>query len=185
MRIKTIQCCGIAALLLAFTGTACGQEDTNTPEPTAPYTTTAASSEAIPPASETEATEPETEQEPEDESGWLENEFFQARLKLLEENTTDDGYGNVQHSLTVIFAFKNKTDQTFYKNDEEILPGAVWEKKITYPVKMWEDEIGQRYWIHYQLSDADGNVLFTGGLCFEMDQELNVVNMELFSDQRA
>ena len=132
--------------------------------------------------SESEGKPEETIENEENSDSLLENELFRVKLKSHEEKSEDDGYGNVRETLTVIFEFENITDQTFYKNDEEILPGAVWEKTIYYPVEMWREYAENPFWIHYRLYDINQKEIFSGGLCFEMDEALNIIDMEIFSD---
>lgn len=43
----------------------------------------------------------------------LQNEFFRVTLKSCDETAVDDGHGTVRDYLTVLFEFKNITDQTF------------------------------------------------------------------------
>ncbi|MGN0402405.1 MAG: hypothetical protein ACI4HQ_09130 [Acetatifactor sp.] len=163
--------CVIMLLLFAFILTSCGKEDTV--GATTPISESAAESDVKP---------EETGDKQENTDEHLENEFFRVTLKTWEQKEVDDGYGNVKDTLTIVFEFENITNQTYYKQDEEILPGACWEKKIVDSVERWKEYAGGRNWIHYRLFDTEQNEIFAGGLCFEMDEELNVINMEIFAE---
>lgn len=105
----------------------------------------------------------------------LKNEYFGARLKSREETEED---------ITIIFEFINITDETFFKMDEEIKPGATWEKVVMYPKTRWEDMVDTDSWIHYELFDPDGNQFFAGGLVFKIDADIQVSEMDLFDEQK-
>lgn len=163
--------CVMVIMLFAFVLTACGKEDAV--GATTPISESATKGEVKP---------EETGDKQENTDEHLENEFFRVTLKTWEQKEVDDGYGNVKDTLTIVFEFENITDQTYYKQDEEILPGACWEKKIVDSVERWKEYAGGRNWIHYRLFDTEQNEIFAGGLCFEMDEDLNVVNMEIFAE---
>lgn len=111
----------------------------------------------------------------------LENEFFRASLSYRLQEKADDGYGNVRDILTLTFTFTNITQQTYYKNnDEEIAPGAAWQKTITDPTERWEKFAGENNWIHYALFDEERKEIFDGGLKFVVDEAFRVRDMELF-----
>ncbi len=188
----------IVVMLFVLIVTACGKEDSNITENETVYEVESVSevesmSEmvSVPEAdttllseslSESEGKPEETIEKEESSDSQLENEFFRVKLKTHEEKSEDDGYGNVRDTLTVIFEFQNITDQTFYKNDEEILSGAVWEKTIYYPIEKWREYAENPFWIHYRLYDTNQNEIFSGGLYFEMDEDLNVIHTEIFTD---
>ena len=112
------------------------------------------------------------------EEAVLENDYFRASLKSFETDSETD-------SVTVVFEFENITDKTYYKNDEEILPGASWEKTIMYPTEKWEKEVGKKSWIHYDLYEfyvGEQEPFFSGGLCFSVAEDLSVTDMELFTE---
>lgn len=167
----------VVILLFALILTACGKGDTV--GATTPISESTAKIEVKP---EETGDERENTNEQENTNNRLENEFFGVTLKTWEQKAVDDGYGNVKDTLTIVFEFENITDQTYYKQDEEILPGACWEKKIVDSVERWKEYAGDRNWIHYRLFDTEQNEIFAGGLCFEMDEELKVVNMEIFAE---
>ena len=108
----------------------------------------------------------------------LENEYFRASLKSFEIDEEKD-------SVTAVFEFENITDRTYYKNDEEILPGASWEKTVMYPTEKWEKEVGRTSWIHYdlyELYDGEQEPFFSGRLSFSVAEDLTVTDMELFTE---
>lgn len=113
----------------------------------------------------------------------LQNEFFRASLASLQLEKIDDGYGNEREVLTIEFEFRNISDQTYYKNDdEEILPGDTWKKTIIDNADRWQQYIGKQNWIHFFLCDGEHRKIFAGGLCFVMDEDLQIQDMELFVD---
>ena len=106
----------------------------------------------------------------------VQNEYFSAALKSYEEDTEND-------MLTVVFEFTNITGEMYYKSDEEIPAGGSWERSIMYTTAQWQKFAGKDNWIHYDLYDKEQNPLFSGGLRFVMDDELNVTEMEVFEEQ--
>ena len=106
----------------------------------------------------------------------VQNEYFSAALKSYEEDTEND-------TLTIVFEFTNITGEMFYKSDEEIPAGGSWEKTIMYTTAQWQKFAGKDNWIHYDLYDEEQNPLFSGGLRFVTDDELNVTEMEVFEEQ--
>ena len=167
----------VVILLFALILTACGKGDTV--GATTPISESTAKIEVKP---EETGDERENTNEQENTNNRLENEFFGVTLKTWEQKAVDDGYGNVKDTLTIVFEFENITDQTYYKQDEEILPGASWEKKIDDSVERWKEYAGDSNRINYRMFDTEQNEIFAGGLCFEMDEELKVVNMEIFAE---
>ena len=106
----------VVILLFALILTACGKGDTV--GATTPISESTAKIEVKP---EETGDERENTNEQENTNNRLENEFFRVTLKTWEQKAVDDGYGNVKDTLTIVFEFENITDQTYYKQDEEIL----------------------------------------------------------------
>lgn len=106
------------------------------------------------------------------------NDFFSAQL--VEYNIPEDE----NEMVTIVFEFTNITDETYYKNDVEIVAGGSWEKSIFYPKDKWADKAGTESWIHYDLyKDADmQQQIYKGGLHFNFDDDLNVIDMYTFED---
>lgn len=104
------------------------------------------------------------------------NEFFSVRLKSREEDQE-------KNSVKLIFEFTNIADEVYFKNDEEIQPGATWEKGIYDSVDRWKQTgVGKDNWIHYRLFDDRQQEIFRGGLCFRVDENIQVTYMELFAE---
>lgn len=127
----------------------------------------AESVEAKPVESDTEADVPED---------IVKNEYFSV---FLDSMTEEDG------NVVMTFLFTNVSDISYYKGDEEYQPGDSWEKIIRFTRDKWENY--DNVYIHYKLCDSsiyDPNAqeLFAGGARFEMDEELNVFNLEIFVD---
>ena len=113
----------------------------------------------------------------------LQNEFFRASLASSQLEKKDDGFGNEKEVLTIKFEFQNITDQTYYKNDDEVIqPGGTWKKTIIDNADRWRQYIGKQNWIHFFLCDEEHQRIFAGGLCFAMDENLQMEDMELFVD---
>ena len=75
-------------------------------------------------------------------------------------------------SLLSLVVMKGRTDLAF----------AGWEKTIYYPVEKWREYAENPFWIHYRLYDINQKEIFSGGLCLEMDEALNIIDMEIFTD---
>ena len=113
----------------------------------------------------------------------LQNEFFRASLASSQLEKKDDGFGNEKEVLTIKFEFQNITDQTYYKNDDEVIqPGGTWNKTIIDNADRWQQYSGKQNWIHFFLCDEEHQRIFAGGLCFAMDENLQMEDMELFVD---
>ena len=115
----------------------------------------------------------------EKESGAIaENMIFRARLKefLLPED--DEGM------VVVVFEFTNVTDETYYKNGEEIVSGGTWDKTISYTKEKWKKMSGIENWIHYVFSeDSKGEKpIFKGGLSFLVAEDLSVTGLYVFEE---
>ena len=104
-----------------------------------------------------------------------ENEFFGAYVKSLEE--ADGG-------ATLTIEFVNTSGQVFYKSDEEMKPGATWDKSITQPKEKWlaAAEKGTDNWIHYEFYDKDSKCIFKGGVVFKTDKNIEVTDMRVFTE---
>lgn len=104
------------------------------------------------------------------------NDFFSVRLKSREEDQE-------RKSVKLIFEFTNITDEVYFKNDEEIQPEATWEKFIYDSVDRWmKTSVGKDNWIHYRLFDERQQEIFRGGLCFRVDEDIQITYMELFAE---
>ncbi len=147
-----------AGLLLCITGCQSEKQDTPVVESTSQIE-----------ASTVESAAEETED-------IIKNDFFSVRLDSMTEE---------EDNVTITFIFTNVSDISYYKGDEEFYPGDSWEKVIRLTRDKWEsyDDV----YIHYKLCDAsiydpEAKVLFAGGAKYEMDEELNISNLEIFED---
>ena len=188
----------LVLMLLGLMATGCGKEEAAsggdkpieaTVQEALP-TVTKTPDESMPTPMEEETEDADTEEDDveadgdgntedgEEEEAVLENEYFRASLKSFEIDKETD-------MVSVVFEFENITDQTYYKNDEEIRPGAGWEKVVTYSTEQWQKGVGTKSWIHYDLYeiyDKDQEPFFSGGLCFSVAEDLTVTDMELFTE---
>lgn len=147
-----------ACLLLCITGCQSEKQDTPVVESTSQIE-----------ASTVESAAEETED-------IIKNDFFSVHLDSMTEE---------EDNVTITFIFTNVSDISYYKGDEEFHPGDSWEKVIRFTRDKWEsyDDV----YIHYKLCDAsiydpEAKVLFAGGAKYEMDEELNISNLEIFED---
>ncbi len=106
----------------------------------------------------------------------VKNEFFSVYLDSMTEE---------DENVTITFIFTNVSDISYYKGDEEFHPGDSWEKVIRFTRDKWESY--DNVYLHYKLCDAsvydpDANILFSGGAKYEMDEDLNISNLEIFED---
>ena len=105
----------------------------------------------------------------------VQNEYLGAYVKSLEE--ADGG-------ATLTIEFVNVSDQVYYKSDEEMEPGATWEKSITQPKEKWlaAAEKGTENWIHYEFYDKESKCIFKGGVVFKTDKNIEVKDMRVFTE---
>ena len=105
----------------------------------------------------------------------VQNEYLGAYVKSLEE--ADGG-------ATLTIEFVNVSDQVYYKSDEEMKPGATWEKSITQPKEKWlaAAEKGTENWIHYEFYDKESKCIFKGGVVFKTDKNIEVKDMRVFTE---
>lgn len=105
----------------------------------------------------------------------VQNEYLGAYVKSLEE--ADGG-------ATLTIGFVNVSDQVYYKSDEEMKPGATWEKSITQPKEKWlaAAEKGTENWIHYEFYDKESKCIFKGGVVFKTDKNIEVKDMRVFTE---
>ena len=105
----------------------------------------------------------------------VQNEYFGAAVKSVEE--ADGG-------ATLTIEFVNVSDQVYYKSDEEMKPGATWEKSITQPKEKWlaAAEKGTENWIHYEFYDKESKCIFKGGVVFKTDKNIEVKDMRVFTE---
>jgi len=105
----------------------------------------------------------------------VQNEYLGAYVKSLEE--ADGG-------ATLTIEFVNVSDQVYYKSDEEMKPGATWEKSITQPKEKWlaAAEKGTENWIHYEFYDKENKCIFKGGVVFKTDKNIEVKDMRVFTE---
>lgn len=180
-----------AGLLLCITGCQSEKQDTPVVESTSQIEESTESEsveaepvEVEPVEFESETESPETESEEastvesaaEETEDIIKNDFFSVRLDSMTEE---------EDNVTITFIFTNVSDISYYKGDEEFHPGDSWEKVIRFTRDKWEsyDDV----YIHYKLCDAsiydpEAKVLFAGGAKYEMDEELNISNLEIFED---
>ncbi len=107
----------------------------------------------------------------------VKNDFFSVTLESM---TEEDG------NVTLTLVFTNVSDISYYKGDEVFQPGESWEKVIRFTRDKWENY--DNVYIHYKLCDAsiydpDAKELFSGGAHFEMDEELNISNLDIFVNE--
>ena len=141
----------------------------------------AAESAADPEEARTEEKESDSEEAraEEKESGAIaENMIFRARLKEFSLPEGDEGM------VVVVFEFTNVTDETYYKNGEEIVSGGTWDKTISYTKEKWKKMSGIENWIHYVFSeDSKGEKpIFKGGLSFLVAEDLSVTGLYVFEE---
>lgn len=105
----------------------------------------------------------------------VQNEYFGAYVKSLEE--ADGG-------ATLTIEFVNVSDQVYYKSDEEMKPGATWEKSITQPKEKWlaAAEKGTENWIHYEFYDKESKCIFKGGVVFKTNKNIEATDMRVFTE---
>jgi len=123
-----------------------------------------------------ESSEEEVTEEPVPERTYdVQNEYFGAAVKSVEE--ADGG-------ATLTIEFVNVSDQVYYKSDEEMKPGATWEKSITQPKEKWlaAAEKGTENWIHYEFYDKESKCIFKGGVVFKTDKNIEVKDMRVFTE---
>ncbi len=129
-------------------------------------------------AEEKESDSEEARAEEKESGAIAENMIFRARLKefLLPED--DEGM------VVVVFEFTNVTDETYYKNGEEIVSGGTWDKTISYTKEKWKKMSGIENWIHYVFSeDSKGEKpIFKGGLSFLVAEDLSVTGLYVFEE---
>lgn len=125
------------------------------------------------------AADPEEARTEEKEPGTIaENMIFSARLKEFSLPEDDEGM------VVVVFEFTNVTDETYYKNGEEIVSGGTWDKTISYTKEKWKKMSGIENWIHYVFSeDSRGEKpIFKGGLSFLVAEDLSVTGLYVFEE---
>lgn len=106
----------------------------------------------------------------------VQNDFFSVSVDSM---TEEDG------NVIITLLFTNVSDISYYKGDEEYHPGDSWEKIIRFTRDTWENY--DNVYIHYKLCDSsiyepNAQELFSGGARYEMDEELNIFNLEIFVD---
>ena len=127
-------------------------------------------------AEEDESSVEEVTEEPAPEYSFdVQNEYLGAYVKSLEE--ADGG-------ATLTIEFVNVSDQVYYKSDEEMKPGATWEKSITQPKEKWlaAAEKGTENWIHYEFYDKESKCIFKGGVVFKTDKNIEATDMRVFTE---
>lgn len=132
----------------------------------------------------TEPTKPDMNEDPDDveiknfKEEIVHNGFFSACLVKYDLSENDEDM------TTVVFEFTNITDKTYYKNDEEIVPGGTWEKTISYPGDKWNNMAGDSCWIHYDLYEDAENTkqIFKGGLKFQITDDLMITDIDFFEE---
>lgn len=184
IRIRFLNLILSAGLLFCITGCQSEKQDSPVVEsvPQKEETIEVESEEAEPVETESMEAEPEEAKPVENDADAdiqediIKNEFFSVSLDSM---TEEDG------NVVITFVFTNVSDISYYKGDEEYQPGDSWEKIIRFTRDKWENY--DNVYIHYKLCDSsiyDPNAqeLFAGGARYEMDEELNVFNLEIFVD---
>ena len=85
------------------------------------------------------------------------------------------------------FIITNVSDIAYYKGEELYQPGEFWEREIRIPKDKIADYCKHTQYVHYQLSDLsvydeNAQVLFAGGVSFNLREDLEVYNLETFGD---
>ena len=111
----------------------------------------------------------------EDLSDPLSNDYFEM-VAITADNRSDD-------TFEVTFTFRNVSEKAYFINGEKITPYGIWKETISYAKTKWREMSGKKNWIHYKLYDEKGNLIFSGGFCFVVDEEFNVTDMEVFEEQ--
>ena len=106
------------------------------------------------------------------------DDYFKAEIKTHE--ISKDTYGN--ENLTIVFEFTNVFHDVMAVNGKPYNPNETWEKKITYDTDKCEDIIKNGGCINYAFSDSEMNKMFSGGLFFKLDENLDVVEYRGFVD---
>lgn len=184
IRIRFMNLILSVGLLLCFTGCQSEKQDSPVVEsvPQKEESIEVESEEAEPVETESMEAEPEEAKPVENDAeadapeDIVKNEFLSVSLDSMTEEE-----GNV----VITFVFTNVSDISYYKGDEEYQPGDSWEKIIRFTRDKWENY--DNVYIHYKLCDSsiydpDAQVLFAGGAHYEMDENLNISNLEIFED---
>ncbi len=170
IRIRFLNLILFVGLLLCITGCQSEKQDSSVVEsvPQKEETIEVESEEVEPVETESDASE--------ESKDIIKNDFFSVSLDSITEE---------DENVVMTFVFTNVSDISYYKGDEEFHPGDSWEKIIRFTRDKWENY--DNVYIHYKLCDAsiydpNAQVLFAGGARYEMDEELNVFNLEIFVD---
>lgn len=138
---------------------------------------------------ENDITETVSLNQPEDTKATLESDVQEESKNIVQNDflsVTLDSMTEEDGNVVITLLFTNVSDISYYKGDEEFHPGNSWKKVIRFTRDKWENY--DNVYIHYKLCDAsiynpEAQELFSGGAHFEMDEELNIFNLEIFVDE--
>lgn len=105
-------------------------------------------------------------------------DFFTVSIK---EHTIEENPDDPNATMTVVFECENTAGLMYYKSDEEIVAGGTWQKRISMTREQWK--VGQMNFIHFDLSDPEEQTFFTGGFQFEVDDNLDIINLAIFENE--
>jgi len=105
-------------------------------------------------------------------------DFFTVSIK---EHTIEGSQEDPGATMTVVFECENTAGLMYYKSDEEIVAGGTWQKRISMTREQWK--VGQMNFIHFDLSDPEEQTFFTGGFQFEVDDNLDIINLAIFESE--
>lgn len=193
IRIRFLNLILFVGLLLCITGCQSEKQDSSVVESVPQKEETIeVESEEVEPV-ETESVESDTEEvvsssQPEDAETSTESDASEELKDIVKNDffsVSLDSMTEEDENVVMTFVFTNVSDISYYKGDEEFHPGDSWEKIIRFTRDKWENY--DNVYIHYKLCDSsiydpNAQVLFAGGAHFEMDEELNVFNLEIFVD---
>lgn len=98
-------------------------------------------------------------------------ELFTVQLDSREETDTD---------IVLHFLFQNSSNQSYCYSENAYEPGDTWERIIRVRKSDWTKEKKSPNFVHLDLSDADGQEIFSGGIRFELAEEFEIKDLEVF-----
>ena len=127
---------------------------------------------------QTEEVETESTNQSEESSEIVQNDYFSVVFDSVTENEV---------FYIINFIFTNVSDISYYKGDELYHPGESWEKNCKISKNKLKDYCKNSNYIHYKLYNLsvynpDTQELYAGGARFDMNEELEIYNLEIFDD---
>lgn len=105
-------------------------------------------------------------------------DFFTVSIK---EHTIEGNPDDSNATMTVVFECENTAGLMYYKSDEEIVAGGTWQKRISMTREQWK--VVRMNFVHFDLSDPEEQTFFTGGFQFEVDDNLDIINLAIFESE--